>query len=176
MQKLTILILVFLLPCRSTAQKGEILIYDPGYRLCWNDFLGQPDISENSKGAQISTTLQLKSVKVDFWTGKAKFKALAVMEKENSWVRSNFKNDYVLAHEQVHFDIAYLIARKMEDDINKLRVSISNKKLINSLFDNWHSIFILEQKTYDLMTNGGNNARMQHFYEKKIENALKALH
>ena len=81
----------------------------------------------------------------------------------------------MLAHEQIHYDIAFLVAKKMEGSINTLKVNIMNKRLIDTIFRNWHVIFILNENTYDLMTDGGNNRQMQIYWQRKIEGELKAL-
>jgi hypothetical protein len=157
-------------------QAGESMIYSTERKLKWHDFWGEPDYSDPAKAAQISTTVQLRSVKVDFWTGKARFTGSAIMYKNKSWVKPGFKNDYVLSHEQVHFDIAYIAAKKMEADINKLKkVNILNKALIDVVYKNWHSIFLLNEQTYDLMTDGGNDKEMQLYYIKLMAGELKAL-
>jgi len=160
----------------ALCQGGESMIYSPERKLEWDDFRGEPDFSDSTKAAQISTTVQLKSVKVDFWTGKARFAGSAIMYKNKSWVKPNFKNDYVLSHEQVHFDIAYIVAKKMEADINRLRrVNILNKTLIDEIYKNWHAIFLLHEQTYDLMTDGGNDREMQMYYIQLMEGELKTL-
>jgi hypothetical protein len=43
------------------------------------------------------------------------------------------------------------------------------------MFRNWHSIFLLNEQTYDLMTDGGNDVEMQRHYQIMINNQLKAL-
>jgi hypothetical protein len=156
-------------------QETASMLYTIERKLNWEDFLGEPDHSDSANAAQISTTIQLKSSKVNFWTGKASFTGSAIMYKNKSWVKEGFKNDYVLSHEQIHFDIAYLISKRMEADINSLKVSIQDKRLIDTIFKNWHSIFILNEKTYDLMTDGGNNTQMQIFWQRKIAGELNAL-
>jgi hypothetical protein len=149
--------------------------YNPERKLIWKDFAGSPDYMDSSKAAQISTTIQLKSVKVNFWTGKAKFDGSAIMYKHKSWVKPGFMNEYVLAHEQIHFDIAYIAVKKLEADINTLNVNILNKSIIDAMYKNWHSIFLLNEKTYDLMTDGGNDKKMQRYYMQKIAGELKTI-
>lgn len=146
--------------------------YSLDRRLTWDDFSGEPDHMDSTKAAQISTTIKLQSSKVNFWTGKVEFTGSAIMYKHKSWVKEEFKNEYVLAHEQIHFDIAFIIAKKMEADINSLNVNIMNKGLIDAVYKNWHSIFILNEETYDLMTDGGNDLQMQKYWHQKMEGAL----
>lgn len=156
-------------------QGAASLLYNLERKLTWDDFLGEPDHADSTKAAQISTTIQLQSSKINFWTGKTSFTGSAVMYKNKSWVKEGFKNDYVLVHEQIHYDIAFLVAKKMEGSINTLKVNIMNKRLIDAIYRNWHSIFILNENTYDLMTDGGNNRQMQIYWQRKIEGELNAL-
>jgi hypothetical protein len=156
-------------------QEAASMIYSLERKLTWDDFSGEPDYADSTKAAQISTTIQLQSSKVNFWTGKARFTGSAIMYKNKSWVKEGFKNDYVLAHEQIHYDIAFLIAKKMEANINSLKVNIMNKGLIDTIYRNWHEIFILNEDTYDLMTDGGNNRQMQIYWHRSTKGELEAL-
>ena len=157
------------------SQQLDAISYHPERKLNWDDFQGTPDYSDSTKAAQISTTIQLRSGKVNFWTGKAQFVGSALMYKGKSWVKPGFQNDYVLSHEQIHFDIAYIVVKKLEADINSVNVNILNKSLIDAMYKNWHAIFLLNEQTYDLMTDGGNDVQMQRYYEKKIKGELRAL-
>jgi hypothetical protein len=160
---------------QASGQTPEPVSYHPERKLIWNDFAGNPDYSDLSKAAQISTTIQLRSVKVNFWTGKTRFDGSAIMYQHKSWVKPGFQNDYVLSHEQIHFDIAYIAVKKLEADINSLNVNILNKRLIDAMYKNWHSIFLLNEQTYDLMTDGGNDREMQRYYHHKVAAELKQL-
>ena len=157
------------------SQDVDIITFHPDRKLIWDDFRGLPDYSDSSKAAQISTTIQLRSDNVNFWTGKAQFVGSAIMYKSKSWVKPGFENDYVLSHEQIHFDIAYIAVKKLEADINALNVNILNKSIIDAMYKNWHAIFLLNEMTYDLMTDGGNDIDMQRHYQKKTEGELKVL-
>ena len=158
----------------ASCQSASVFVYDPQMKLEWSDFLGRPNLPDSSVAAQISTSIQL-SVQVNPWTGRARFKANAIMYREKSWVKPGFVNDYVLAHEQIHFDIAYVTAKRMEEDINKLKINIFNRTLINSVYKVWHSIFLMSEQTYDLMTDGGNDFDMQKYYQQKICNELNMI-
>lgn len=156
-------------------QQINAISYHPERKLIWEDFQGTPDFSDSTKAAQISTTIQLRSGKVNFWTGKATFIGSALMYKGKSWVKPGFMNDYVLSHEQIHFDIAYIVVKKLEADINSLNVNILNKSIVDTMYKNWHAIFLLNEQTYDLMTDGGNDVDMQRYYQRKIDGELRAL-
>jgi hypothetical protein len=126
------------------SQETDAIYYHPDRKLRWEDFCGVSDFSDSNKAAQISTTIQLKSGKVNFWTGKAEFTGSAIMYKSKFWVKNGFRNDYVLSHEQIHFDIAYIAAKKLEIDINSIGVKFLNKNIVDAMYRNWHSIFFIE--------------------------------
>lgn len=168
-------ILVFAFSAQGKGQAPESVSYHPERKLSWTDFAGSPDYTDTRKAAQISTTIQLKSTKINFWTGKARFDGSAIMYKHKSWVKPGFHNDYVLSHEQIHFDIAYIAVKRLEADINSLNVNILNKDIIDAMYKNWHAIFLLNEQTYDLMTDGGNDREMQRYYQQKVAAELKQL-
>lgn len=175
MGKCFFLFVFYFFSVQSFGQEKYSVTYNPEKRLDWSDFQGVPDYADPSKAAQISTTIQLKSIKVNFWTGKARFVGSAVMYSNKSWVKPGFRNAYVLRHEQIHFDIAYIAAKCMERDINRLHVNILNKDLIDAIYRNWHTIYLLHEKTYDLMTDGGNDEKMQLYFEQMTDAQIQRL-
>ncbi len=87
-----------------------------------------------------------KSIDVQFVTdrGITTFKVYAGMKKDLSWIK--YKNDSItLNHEQGHFDICEIYARKLRQAILKAK-SISDAK---ALYDSISGEEELEQDKYD---------------------------
>lgn len=99
----------------------------------------------------------------------------AIFVKSKSYIVKN--TEYVLKHEQIHFDIAELHARRLrkridEVDFKKIK-SVQNE--INKLQDKTVKEYNKEQADYDKDTEHGLNAAKQKVWNEKIQAAIKEL-
>ena len=90
----------------STTQ-SNLLEWSVDRKLTWKDFRAQPD--KNSTNAALTSS----SINIEFGYNNSglKYKIKCRFDQNLSWGR--IKNDYILAHEQGHFDIAEIHARKL---------------------------------------------------------------
>src|SRR5687768_6828529 len=110
-----LLYLLFLLPGgMSNGQSRSASVDDRGtitwnefYRLQWHDFQGEPQ--ENSIG-DAGTVVQIKA-KPYLVKKQVRYDVYALFNRKKSWARDY--SESLLAHEQLHFDIAELYARKI---------------------------------------------------------------
>lgn len=116
MIKVFVLALCFVLPAVVLwPQNGASEIsWNEFYKLQWDDFQGKPNTdSRGDAGTAVviraKPYLQKKRVKYD---------VVAIFDRNRSWVRD--KSSSLLAHEQLHFDIAELYARKIRKRISGL--------------------------------------------------------
>ena len=164
-----------MLSLSGMCQVTDTLIYDSNRKLTWGDFQGKPRPSDRSKGAQITVTINLKVKKVSFWTGKAKYDAYAMAFTDKSWVKNEYKDDYTLAHEQLHFDIAHIYAETLELELNNLKTSSGQKVQVADALRKSTKSMTEYQALYDRETRGGNNVARQKEWAKKIEEDLKII-
>lgn len=86
----------------------------------------------------------------------------AVCDPNNSFIKSKVDNiQWVLAHEQLHFDIAEYIARQL----NK-----SKNKLVD--WDYWNKKLYQMQEQYDYETQHSQNKYQQNLWEFKMKQLL----
>jgi len=97
--------------------------------------------------------------------------AVAIFYPSHSWVYK--KNDYLLLHEQLHFDIAGLYAFKMRIEFEKL------KKQKNANFDSYLEIYQelwtecrKRQQVYDRETSHGQHVEENNNWINKITTEL----
>jgi hypothetical protein len=138
--------------------------------LTWSDFKGTPD--RTSPNAALTHS----SINVEFGfnekgmthTIKCRF------NKSLSWGR--IKNDYILNHEQGHFDIAEIHARLLHKALldysfNAKTVNDDVTKIYNKVVD----AHVKLQKSYDAQTNHSIDTAQQNVWDKKIDSLLKVL-
>lgn len=135
-------------------------------KLTWDDFLGEvPDSSIDKQLIAYSNIFfhfKIYGSKTDaiFFT--------SLFDRGKSWVKDSLKNDLLLLHEQVHFDISELYSRKLNDafrnkKIRKKAVYTKGKPLYNMITSEYDEFL----KKYDEETENGTNKKKQ--YEWYIE-------
>lgn len=89
---------------------GETVYFTSSKGLNWNDFKGKP---ENNSPA-VAMTASGFGYQADFKsTGNKAQLNIAIycyFNKKNSWVRPGKTTEYILNHEQHHFDISFIAA------------------------------------------------------------------
>ena len=96
-------------------------------------------------------------------------------DKKLSWVLKGKETDELLRHEQVHFDIYELYARKF---MKKLSLSKFNNiqtfsDKVTALFKNNFAELSKFQKLYDKETNHSKDEQMQKKWEQKMKRKLE---
>ncbi|APY07521.1 hypothetical protein BWZ20_04065 [Winogradskyella sp. J14-2] len=127
-------------------------------KLKWEDFKGIPDTNILAY-AQTSYKIEIfpTEVNVDADNNIQGFEKLYVVANfysNHSWVYK--ESDYLLKHEQLHFDIAGLYALKINDEFKKLIAKkIANFDTYFEVYQNLWKECLETQKQYDLETQHG---------------------
>jgi len=151
-----------------TRQPGHLIDWNATRKLTWSDFLGNPD-NNNENAALTCSNINFK---YGYGTAGFNFTISCRFDKRQSWGR--IKNDYVLAHEQGHFDLAEIYARKLnkalkEYHYNERTVSKDVSKIYQDLMDEHHKV----QNDYDVETDHSLNKDKQQTWFKKIVDDLR---
>ena len=137
--------------------------------LTWDDFKARPD--KNSPNAALTGT----NIKFDFSYGSNrgfKYHVYCQFDKNSSWGR--VKTDYILSHEQGHFDIAEIYARKLSKALKEYTPDIDKaNKEVNKIYEKIMNDLHEEQLHYDKETNFSINKAEQSRWLKKISDDLK---
>jgi predicted secreted Zn-dependent protease len=91
----------------SRNETDKIIPWLSARKLVWNDFMSEPK-KEGDAVASTSTSMGLSYQVRD---GQLSYRISCDFSKEKSW--GSLKTDYILAHEQAHFDITEIHARKL---------------------------------------------------------------
>jgi hypothetical protein len=108
----------------------------------------------------------------------AKFEVTAAFNREKSWVKNDAesRSDAIRAHEQLHFDIAELNARKLRRRLVGLKLSRNQyKKEIQLAYDAEIEEGERLQKLYDSETNHGIDRDAQMRWRRRIDKELGDL-
>ncbi len=167
-----IFILALLTP---TLTVGQNIIWDPDRKLNWEDFQGMADTSSKfdaltQSGVQYSYRWQSSNHKITYT-----FEVNAYYDKSKSWVKNSKATSTLLAHEQLHFDISELFARKLKQSMENTTFSVSHEAEIEKLVLASQSAREDMQLQYDTETEHMANAEQQLKWERFIANELEAL-
>lgn len=165
---------VYLVP---NYQKHERSIYWSDRRkLTWEDFKGKPrSTASELSGAETNTVIEFQSYAPRYL--KPDIIITASIDCTRSWVRENQKdNDNLLRHEQLHFDISEVYARKMRKAINEEKINSTNvSEKVSRIFERIYGVYSKRQERYDEETDHGLDEKKQKEWELKISKELLDL-
>jgi len=139
----------------------------PSYRLNWDDFLCAP---KRNTDAVASTSTAL-GIAYQIKSGKLTYQITCKFSKKKSW--GLVKTPYILAHEQGHFDITEIFARKLNQALQNYTLNRPTfQKDINTIYDSIVSTKEAFQAAYDGETDHSRNRRKQNEWLDRIDNLL----
>jgi hypothetical protein len=148
--------------------KEELIHWAQDQRLTWKDYKGSAD---RNAGAAASTATYL-GIDYNFSPKGLTYKITCSFSKNKSW--GLHKTEYILGHEQGHFDIAEIFARKLN---KKMAVYKFNPDTYKSDLRKIYEDIIYEkeemQNAYDAETNHSIEKQKQEEWLKKIELLLE---
>jgi len=108
------------------------------------------------------------------------FTTYAFFNRSRSWLRPNPTAtigglNYLLRHEQLHFDIAEIFAHKLLQEFNKHHYTYRFSAEIDQVYANVNKQKIEMENKYDLETRHGVDANKQAYWDEYITGMLKQL-
>jgi len=163
---------------KKSVVNDSILEWNPKHGLSWSDFLGKPN--EDVFGYAM-TSYKIEIIPSDVLVdendrirGYENLSVKANFYKYHSWTID--RNNQLLQHEQLHFDIAELFARKMRKEFRK---SQANKDAKFDTYLKHHNLFWKEcrqyQIKYDNETRHGLEEEINKKWIIKINEELEAF-
>lgn len=166
LKKLLLIVLVF--PVIAFAQNNNLIKWSSEKRLSWKDYLAEPD---DRSGAAASTSTQI-GFEYHVRENSLTFSITCYFAKEKSWGR--YKNDYILSHEQGHFDIAEIFTRKFYKTVKEYKFNERRYKTdLRDIYTNAMRDKERFQQQYDSETDYSRNKPKQEEWLKKIEKMLE---
>ncbi len=145
-------------------------------KLNWEDFRGRPEagvraIAMTHSGFQTFPSNEKIGAKTYVRT-----KVIAQFDCDESWVRrSERENAYALHHEQGHFDISEIYARKLEKLLNEKPIPLPDyNRVLDVIYDRVFSEMGNYQERYDAETDHSLNRPKQSEWDKSIAVQLEA--
>jgi len=142
-------------------------------RLNWTDFKGKVPLAEESAATTASGISYSYSANLLHHEVKLDFEVNAYFYPKESWYRPKLCDENTLAHEQLHFDITEVFARKMRDKLRRTSFSDDVKAEVRKVYADILKELQTYQERYDWETNFSRNREKQLEWNQKIAEALK---
>ncbi|SDQ94004.1 DUF922 domain-containing protein [Flagellimonas zhangzhouensis] len=174
MGKITAITCLFFLSFVGFAQEiEEGVAWGEMKRLTWNDFKGKVPVGVGPAATTASGISYSYSANLLHHEVKLDFEVNAYFYPNESWYKPEECTDNTLAHEQLHFDISELFARKMRNKLERTSFSDDVKAEIRKIYKDILNELQDYQERYDWETNFSRNREKQLEWNQKIAKALK---
>jgi len=149
------------------------ILWNKDSLLTWDDFQGKAPANA-ATAAMTYTTIGLNSFDYTSMSYNVSIKAMFV--KNKSWVQIKKATDYLLKHEQLHFDIAELFARKLRKGLTEGKFTSSQlSNQVTAMFKDYNSKLEAYQAKYDKETNHSRITEKQEQWESAVPKELLKL-
>ena len=176
MKKLVYILLPFFLfvcPTQGQADEEPSIKWNSNRPLTWKDFQGPVDAGTDAAAVTasgiaygLSATFTGNKITVDC-------DVESFFYPRKSWYRKELGDSLVLRHEQLHFDITELHARKMRKAIQNSTFTENVREEVKRIYHKTIAELQSTQRMYDRETNFSRNLQVQSDWERKIASELK---
>ncbi len=159
----------------SSFENDSILIWNENRKITWDDFKSQNKVHSYERASAVITPGLIAYPNNIEESKIKKVKIIATVYKNKSWYK--IKEDYILNHEQVHFNITEIYARKFRKELAKIEES-GDKINANTFLSLFHKIEDEHwefQSQYEDETQRGTNFNQQKIWNEKIQKLLNEL-
>lgn len=171
------LLSVSLLPLYSLAQNNsrdlgsteeEMIMWSADKKLAWSDYKGEPDLQTDAA----ASTTTLLTISYHISKNGFTYSIESKFDPSKSW--GTHRTPYILSHEQGHFDIAEIFARKLNKELQEYKFDHKNyqkdlRKIYNSITEEKEKM----QNDYDEETRHSIFRVRQAEWLKKIADMLE---
>lgn len=154
------------------AKAQDKIFWNENRKLVWADFQSQtkPNTSQAAATTYCGISYLLNSSTKKFTSKQVKIQSFFIPSK--SWAHPEHKTDHVLMHEQSHFDIAELFARRFRKIISDKSLDVKSlQKYYERIYDEYKQY----QQDYETVTNHGRIRDKQLEYSQKIDEEIEKL-
>ena len=173
-----LIILLFVLFVNSLLCGQEItesIAWDSSKKLTWDDFKGAVPMDAVPAATTASGISYEYSANLIHHEVTLDFKVTAYFYPNESWYKPTICDANILQHEQLHFDISEMFARRMRIKLRNTSFTENVKAEIREIYRETLKELEAFQDKYDWETNFSRNPEGQAQWNAQIKKALEAL-
>ncbi len=154
-------------------QSEDLIYWSYEVKLSWDDFKAKPD-PKNNKTALTSAGLSIKTEQINQQSIEVQIESR--FQPQLSWSKDK-ENDYLLLHEQKHFDLVEVYARSARKILteNNKQPKAKLVKYLEQVFENTQNNLRERQALYDKDTDHSRDSLQQIKWNKQINKELWEL-
>ena len=150
------LLFVFFLLAPLFSNDEEKIIWSDERKLTWEDFRGTPKswgtyVASTSSGISFSYSIGVRGGQLDL-----KYTVQSNFYPQSSWYNPQEVDDYILRHEQTHFDITELHARIFRKVLAETDFDLDPQDELADLYEEVEQARRAMQQLYDKETDHSN--------------------
>ena len=156
----------------NDSQDYETIAWSPENILTWEDFKGKAPDNDRAAATtasgisyQFSTSGSSGEIELDYLVS-------TFFYPNKSWYQPSLCDSLILSHEQLHFDISELYARKMRNRLASSSYTENVKAEVKQIYKEVLEELEAFQNLYDDQTNFSRDLEHQLIWNNKIEEAL----
>ncbi len=173
--RLSILAFLFLMLFAGTSSDTPNVIYwSEDNPLEWDDFKGEARFDFANRYISALTTsgiIHYRGCK----EGKIIYKIKPYFQKDESWVKSEARTTYHLDHEQLHFDVTELHARKLRKLLAEQNFRCGEEEAFEKYIEQYLNNWEMMQRSYDINTHHSTDENKQMEWKYRIQYELSLL-
>lgn len=166
------LVMPFIPSVANSPATLEIFYWNMEDKLTWDNFAAHPDYDFKDVAALTASGILHYTGCKD---GKIIYEVHAYFDPAQSWVKHEALTDYHLDHEQLHFDITELFARKLRKNLEAKTFYCDEEEAFQNYIQTFLNKWRNEQMNYDLHTQYSMDHDAQHEWATKIRQELLEL-
>jgi len=167
--------ILLLLCCLVFVQNDEpVLSWNESYKLTWQDFKAKPNSNESAVAITASGITFGFSIRQTDKNEVVSFSSEvhAHFYPEQSWYKIEQVDNHILGHEQLHFDITELYARKFKYSISQVKLSNNVRRDLKKIHNDINTELSQMQNKYDTETDYSRNFESQSKWKIYVDTKL----
>lgn len=143
--------------------------------LTWEDFRGEPQLNSSFHANTNSGFSYSWSYSTSNGTQELDYEVFSTFYPMHSWVHPDHKVEHLLKHEQLHFDISEIHARKLRKAMKSYVPGRSVRKDLKNLYASIEQERIAMQNAFDAETNHSTIKTEEERWQLFVKAELKKL-
>lgn len=161
---------------KTSMPSADVIYFDNDVPLVWKDFKGTPVAASRAAAITASGFGYKADLKNTGSKGQLNIGVYCYFNKNNSWVKDGKTTDYILTHEQNHFNISYLAAKIFVEKLKAASITNSNYSvLLPRIYNETCDIMNKMQNDYDGQTKNGQVKEIQYKWDDFLSKKLNSL-
>jgi len=165
-----LLIFLCIAPVKNDNEK---IAWSESKKLTWEDFRGEfagdnGFVASTNSGISFSYSYAVRNQELELtYTVKSNF------YPDLSWYMPGHVDDYILKHEQTHFDISELHARKLRKQLAETQFTLTPKEMLDAIYSQAEQQRRAMQKRFDTESDHSKIPEKEYQWEAYVAKQLK---